>query len=151
MASESTYDGRMANADRSELAGSRRPAWKAAAPYLVAAVLVWVAAGGAQYKLNEAYASGYTAPRPGEAAVLQVVSQALIYAGFGLFTLGFLVVVLRQHERWRRERGPSLADALAVADGVSITEVLDGPIDVTPSYERSLREQMPDQPDQQAH
>jgi hypothetical protein len=147
MASDSSDDGLTANDGESDFVRLQQRTWMAAAPYLGAAVLAWVSAAFAQYQLNQMYAQS---PQMVQGAlrqtILQILSQVLLYAGLGLFTLGVLVAVLRQHERWRQDRGGSLEDTLDVEGGVTVRDLFDRPVDVTPSYERRLRDRAPDRP-----
>jgi hypothetical protein len=79
---------------------------------------------------------------------LQILAEALLYAGLGLFTVGLLVAVLRQHEHWRhRDRVGSFGDTPDVEDGVTVRDPFGSPVDVTPSFERQLRDPAPDHPD----
>jgi hypothetical protein len=106
-----------ANDDYEQLARLQQRTWVAAAPYLVAAVLAWICAGFAEYHLNTLYTQGQQiGQRAVRQSVLQVLSQALIYSGLGLFTVGLLVAAFRQHERWRRDCERLLDDMLDVDD-----------------------------------
>jgi hypothetical protein len=117
-------DGSTATDDCSDLARLQQRTWVAAAPYLAAAVLAWIGAAFAEYQLNDML---YTQTqqlqqRALRQTIFQVVSQALLYAGLGLFTVGLLVAALRQHARWRRDCGRWLGDPLDMEDGVPDAE-----------------------------
>jgi hypothetical protein len=149
MATESSDDGLAADERQSDFVRLQQRTWMAAAPYLGAAGLAWVGAAFAQYKLNQTYAQdSQMLHGTARQAILQILSQALLYAGLGLFSLGLLVVVLRQHERWRhRDRVGSFVNTLDVEDGVTVRDPFGSPVDVTPSHERRLRDPAPDHPD----
>jgi hypothetical protein len=109
--------------DYSDLARLQQRTWAAAAPYLVAAVLAWIGAAFAEYQLNEMVAQSQPLEQLAlRRTILQVLSQALLYGGLGLFTVGLLVAALRQHARWRRDCGRWLGDPLDMEDGVPDAE-----------------------------
>ena len=138
----------------SEFGRLRRRTWTAAAPYLVAAVLSWAAGGYSQYVLTKSYISQMSPDGPGSSAqvrqsILSSLSQVLFYAGLGFFLIGLLIIVLRQHERWRRDLDMSLDD-----DGddddmgatAAVTPPPDAtPPDATPPYARSVWDAQPDE------
>jgi hypothetical protein len=107
-------DGSTDEGDYSDIARLQQRTWIAAAPYLVAAVVAWVGAAYADYRsrLSEISYTQSQQIKQGvlHETILQVLAQALLFAGLGLFTVGLLVVVFRQHERWRRDCGRWLGD-----------------------------------------
>jgi hypothetical protein len=147
--SETSDYGSTVNGRYTDLARLQQRTWIPAAPYLAAAVLAWIGAAFAEYQLNEMYTQGQQVEqRALRQTILQVLTQALLYAGLGLFTVGVLVAALRQHERWRRDCGRWLGDSLDMEDGVTDAELFDRPVNATPPHDPRPRNQAPDQPDE---
>ena len=123
---------------------ARGRTWRAAAPYLAAAALCWVAGGYSQYVLMKTYTL-QSPDGPGSSTLLrqsvyQSLSQVLFFAGCGLFLIALLIGVLRQHERWRRDLDLSLDDATDEADfdGLVVSDGAGTQPAETPAYARSV-------------
>ena len=126
VAGDSSDYGSTTDEDLVELARLQQRTWMAAAPYLAAAALAWLGAAFSEYQLTSTVVHDLQQSAL-RRTILQVLSQALLYAGLGLFTVGLLVAALRQHERWRRDCGRWLGDP--VDEDFSDAELLDGPVE----------------------
>jgi len=117
--------------------------WRAAAPYLVGAVAAWVAAVvlyvnalTAQIQQFQPGPDGQT-PSMTKAGLLQSLSQVCVFAGGVLLAVGLFIVVLRQHEQWRRTLGVDLTAPLS-GDGDEVVSASRLPADdPVPEYARS--------------
>ena len=129
----------------------RSRTWIAAMPYLAGAAACWFAGVVVQLKVNDAFQGLPNAGAPVSAvrqAILQMLSTVTLFAGVVLFALGFLIAVLRQHERWRRDLDLALDDPTDEADfdGLVVSDGVDPEPDETPAYARSVWANDPPEP-----
>ncbi|MDQ1724900.1 MAG: hypothetical protein QOG52_1928 [Frankiaceae bacterium] len=133
--------------DLSEFSRLRARSWMAAAPYLVAALACWIAGGFVQYQLTQLYMNATGAqPSPARQAILNTLGTVLTFVGLALFVGGLVVVLLRQHERWRRDLDLSLDEATD-RDTIVAADLTAPAPDATPTYARSVWETPTDQQD----
>ncbi|MCU1676891.1 MAG: hypothetical protein JWM93_1649 [Frankiales bacterium] len=128
--------------DIDEFVTLRSRMWRAAAPYLLAAVACWGGATISLVTLMHSYQSPQFDQNGGQPSVtktsiLQSMNQILTWAGAAFLVVGLLVLALRQHERWRRDLDLSLDTAMLDGlDEVAVSPIVTAPI--VPAYAQSV-------------